>query len=206
MILVDMILHLDEYIALFIQNYGALTYFILFFVVFIETGCVVTPFLPGDSLIFAAATFAAAGSLHIGVLVVVFIVAAIAGDSVNYWIGQKLGRQLSRSRFVKKEHIQTTEEFYEKYGGRAVIIARFIPIVRTFAPFVAGIGTMDYPKFMKYNVTGSILWVGIIATIGYVFGNIPLVRDHFSLVTIAIIFISILPAIVTVVVEKRKKK
>jgi len=202
--LIHFILHLDTYIELFISNYGILTYLILFFIIFIETGLVITPFLPGDSLIFAAAAFCAKGELNIFLLAIILYLAAILGDTANYFIGKGIGHKLTNSRFIKKKHLKATEDFYAKYGGKAVIIGRFVPIVRTFVPFVAGIGIMKYRKFISFNVIGGVLWVTIISCIGFFFGNIPFVKDHFSLVTIAIILISVMPAIVTLINERRK--
>lgn len=202
--LINVLLHFDKYIEMFIANYGALTYVILFLIIFMETGLVVTPFLPGDSLIFAAATFAAKGSLNIYILIVSLSIAAILGDSLNYFIGNKLGHKLAKSRFIKNEHLEATEKFYVKHGGKAIIIARFIPIVRTFVPFVAGIGSMPYKKFLSYNIIGGICWVLIASLLGWFFGNIPFVKDNFTLVALAIIAISITPAIVTIISKKRK--
>ncbi|MBI3654303.1 MAG: DedA family protein [Acidobacteria bacterium] len=199
--LIDLFLHLDKHLNEAIQHYGLWTYLILFLIVFCETGLVVTPFLPGDSLLFAAAALAAsAGSpLNVGLLFVLLSVAAIIGDTVNYWIGSYLGPKVfsqEKSRFFKKEHLLRTQKFYEKYGGKTIIIARFIPIVRTFAPFVAGIGQMKYWQFITYNIVGGIFWVAICLAAGYLFGNIPMVKNNFSLVVLAIVFISILPPII----------
>lgn len=204
-ILLVSLLHLDKSIDTFIQNYGSLTYLILFLIIFFETGLVVTPFLPGDSLLFAAAAFAAKGSLNIFILMFVLTIAAFAGDSVNYFIGKKLGLRLTRSRFVKAKHIHSTEKFYEKHGGKAIVLARFVPIIRTFAPFIAGISKMNYSKFLTYNIAGSFIWIFSILTIGYSFGNIPLVKNHFSLVSGAIVLLSFIPTLIAYVVEKQKK-
>jgi membrane-associated protein len=195
---IDLVLHLDRYLGQIIQDYGALTYLFLVFVVFMETGFVVTPFLPGDSLIFAAGTLAGLGYLNIWVLYAVFCVAAILGDTVNYWIGHYVGPRAfgGNIRFLKKEYLDRTHVFYEKHGGKTIIIARFIPIIRTFAPFVAGIGAMTYPKFIIYNVIGGIAWVSLFLFGGYFFGNLQFVQQNFSFVLLAIIFISILPAII----------
>jgi membrane-associated protein len=181
-----------------IQTYGTQTYAILFLIIFLETGLVVTPFLPGDSLLFAAGAFAGLGSLSFWPLVALLIVAAILGDAVNYHIGAYVGPKVfhyPKSRFFNPDHLRKTHAFYEKYGGKTIIIARFVPIVRTFAPFVAGIGAMSYPRFFLYNATGAVLWVMICTTAGYFFGNLPFVKKNFSLVILAIIFISVLPMV-----------
>jgi membrane-associated protein len=195
---VDLFLHLDEHLRGLLEAYGGWTYAILFAVVFCETGLVVTPFLPGDSLLFAVGTFAASGSLDLLASIVLLTAAAILGDTVNYWIGYALGPKLEREgrlRFVKREHLERTHRFYEKYGGKTIIIARFVPIVRTFAPFVAGVGSMTYSRFMSYNVVGAVAWVLLCTLGGYFFGNLPVVQDNFSLVILAIIAISLLPGI-----------
>lgn len=195
---IDFVLHLDKHLSPIIAEYGAWTYLLLFLIVFCETGLVVTPFLPGDSLLFAAGAFAATGSLSVVWLIVILIVAAVLGDTVNYWIGHSLGKRLlaaKRFRVIKPEHLAYTHEFYEKYGGKTIIIARFVPIVRTFAPFVAGLGKMSYGRFMSYNVIGGVVWVVICVTAGYLFGNLPFVQENFSLVVLAIIVLSILPAV-----------
>jgi len=194
--IVDFVLHLDTHLNALIQTYGFWTHVILFVVVFCETGLVVTPFLPGDSLLFAAGTFAASGSLKIGWLFLMLAAAAIMGDTVNYWIGKIIGPkvfQKENSRIFKKQYLDRTHRFYEKYGAETIILARFVPIVRTFAPFVAGIGKMTYAKFLSYNIIGGVLWVALFTFGGYFFGNIPFVKKNFSLVIIAIIFISLLP-------------
>ncbi len=196
--LLDFVLHLDKHLRPIIQEYGAWTYLILFAIVFCETGLVVTPFLPGDSLLFAAGAFAANGSLSIWVLVGILIVAAVLGDTVNYWVGHFLGHRLlnsKRFRVIKPEHLAYTHEFYEKYGGKTIILARFVPIVRTFAPFVAGLGSMSYGRFMSYNVIGGVAWVLICTVAGYLFGNLPVVQENFSLVVLMIIVLSLLPAV-----------
>jgi membrane-associated protein len=196
--LIDLVLHLDKYLGQIIQDYGTWTYLILFFVIFMETGFVITPFLPGDSLIFAAGAFAGLGYMNVGVLFVVLAVAAIAGDTANYWIGHTIGpRAFNGSiRFLKKEYLDRTHAFYEKHGGKTIIIARFIPIIRTFAPFVAGVGAMTYGKFISYNIIGGLAWVALFSFMGYFFGNLPIVQQNFTFVILAIIFISILPAII----------
>jgi membrane-associated protein len=197
--LVEILMHLDTHLDLVIRSYGTWTYGILFLIIFLETGLVVTPFLPGDSLLFAGGTFAALGSLDAKWLVVFLSIAAIAGDTVNYWIGHAVGPKVftkEKSRFLNKEYLYRTHRFYEKYGGKTIIFARFIPIIRTFAPFVAGIGSMTYRHFIMYNVSGGIAWVVMFVLGGYLFGNIPAVKQNFSLVIFAIIFLSILPGII----------
>lgn len=203
--IIDFVLHLDHYLGQIIQDYGTWTYLLLFIVIFMETGFVVTPFLPGDSLIFAAGAFAGLGYLHVGILFTVLAVAAIAGDTANYWIGHFIGpRAFSGNiRFLKKEYLDRTHAFYEKYGGKTIIIARFIPIIRTFAPFVAGVGAMTYGKFIAYNVIGGIAWVALFTFGGYFFGNLPIVQENFTFVILAIIFISVLPAIIEVVRSRK---
>ena len=204
--IVDFILHLDEHLSTIIQNYGIWTYLLLFLIIFLETGLVVTPFLPGDSLLFAAGTFAALGALNVGVLFLLLSVAAILGDTVNYWIGHYIGpRAFSGNvRFLKKEYLDRTHEFYERHGGKTIILARFIPIIRTFAPFVAGIGAMTYPSFIAYNVIGGVLWVAIFTFGGYYFGNLPVVKENFTLVILAIIFISVLPGVIEFFKERAR--
>jgi len=197
--LFDILMHLDVHLDLVIRSYGTWTYGILFLIIFLETGLVVTPFLPGDSLLFAGGTFAALGSLDVRWLILSLSVAAIAGDTVNYWIGYTVGPKVfhkEKSRFLNKEYLYRTHRFYERYGGKTIILARFIPIIRTFAPFVAGIGTMTYVRFIIYNVSGGIAWVVILVLGGYLFGNIPVVKQNFSLVIFAIIILSILPGII----------
>lgn len=196
---VDIILHLDKHLDTIIRSYGIWTHFLLFAIIFCETGLVVTPILPGDSLLFAAGTFAALGSLDLAGLMLSLSVAAVLGDTVNYWIGSAIGPRVFHkegSRFLNKEHLKRTHEFYEKYGGKTIIIARFVPIIRTFAPFVAGIGSMTYPRFISYNVVGGVGWIAVLVLAGYFFGNIPIVRQNFSLVILAIIIISILPGVI----------
>ncbi|MBN1039260.1 MULTISPECIES: DedA family protein [Clostridium] len=202
--IVDIFIHMNKYIGMIINNYGMQTYLILFIVVFCETGLVVTPFLPGDSLIFAAATFAAMGALNIYILVILLIVAAILGDTVNYEIGRLFGNKLIKNNIVKKDHIEKTNKFYEKHGVKTIMFARFIPIVRTIAPFVAGIGKMNYKDFILFNVIGGNLWVMILSICGYFFGNIRFVRNNLSLILIGMIIISVLPAIIVFINEKRK--
>jgi membrane-associated protein len=192
---IEFFLHLDEYIAQMISDYGAWTYGILFAIIFVETGLVVMPFLPGDSLLFAAGTFAALGSLNVWFLIGLLIVAAITGDAVNYSIGHYLGERAYNIKWIKKEYLEKTHAFFEKHGGKAIFLARFVPIVRTFAPFVAGIGKMSYAYFATYNVVGGIAWVVTFTLLGFFFGNIPFVKKNFELVIIVIILLSIVPMI-----------
>jgi membrane-associated protein len=196
---IDILLHLDKHLDLVIRNYGFWTYGIFFLIIFLETGLVVTPFLPGDSLLFAAGAFAALGSLDTKYLIILLSIAAIAGDTVNYWIGDIVGPKVfskEKSRLFNKEYLHRTHQFYERYGGKTIILARFIPIIRTFAPFVAGIGSMTYGRFISYNILGGISWVVIFILGGYFFGNIPFIKQNFSLVIAVIIFLSILPGII----------
>jgi membrane-associated protein len=196
---VDFFLHLDQHLAEVIQRYGTSTYALLFLIVFLETGLVVTPLLPGDSLLFAAGSFAGLGVLRLWPLFFLLCAAAILGDTVNYAIGARLGPRVfhyPKSRFFNPEHLKKTHAFYEKYGGKTIIIARFVPIVRTFAPFVAGIGEMSYAHFLGYNVIGGVLWVSVCLFSGYFFGNLPFVKQNFSVVVLAIVFISLLPAVI----------
>jgi membrane-associated protein len=205
-LIIDWVLHLDRHLDGLVQAYGVWTYLILFVVVFCETGLVATPFLPGDSLLFAVGTFAARGSLDLVTLLVLLSVAAVLGDTVNYWIGYKLGPKVfhgESSRLLNRKHLERTHEFYERHGGKTIIIARFVPIVRTFAPFVAGIGRMSYGRFIAYNVFGGIGWVLILTLAGYFFGNIPLVQKNFSFVIMAIIVISILPGVIEFLRQRR---
>ncbi|KHO62987.1 putative membrane-associated protein [Thermoanaerobacter sp. YS13] len=204
---IDIVLHLDKYLGSVIQTYGTWTYSILFFIIFFETGFVVTPFLPGDSLLFAAGTFAAIGSLNVFYVIILLASAAILGDTVNYHIGKFVGEKIYEKenlKWIKKEHLIEARNFYEKYGSITIVIGRFIPIIRTFVPFVAGIGKMRYFKFLFYNALGGTLWVLLFTLGGYYFGNLQIVRDHFGLVTIAIIVISLIPAIVSFL--KRRKR
>jgi membrane-associated protein len=206
--LFDFVMHLDIHLRALIQTYGLWTYFILFVVIFCETGLVVTPFLPGDSLIFAAGTFAAAKALNVWLLFLILSAAAVIGDTANYWIGKIVGPKVfhkEKTRFFKKEYLDRTHEFYEKYGAETIILARFVPIIRTFAPFVAGIGKMTYGKFLCYNVIGGVGWVAIFTFGGYFFGNIPFVKKNFSIVIIAIILISLVPAVLEVLKHRKKK-
>jgi membrane-associated protein len=204
--LIDLFLHLDVHLGNVISHYGTLTYAILFTVIFCETGLVVTPFLPGDSLIFAVGTFAALGKLDIYIVFGLLCIAAVLGDTVNYWIGHFIGPKIfeqEKIKFLKKEHLERTHQFYEKHGGVTIIIARFIPIIRTFAPFVAGIGSMTYPKFILYNIIGGVLWVALFTFGGYFFGNLSFVKSNFSLVIIAIILISVMPGVIEYFRQKK---
>ena len=206
--LIDVFLHLDKYLGMVINQYGFETYLILFIIIFLETGLVVTPFLPGDSLIFAAAALSVDGMLNIYALVGILMVAAILGDTANYEIGRFFGNKLikiGRGKLIKQEHLDKTNAFYEKYGGKTIIFARFIPIVRTLAPFVAGIGKMEYKKFISFNAIGGVLWVLGVSALGYFFGNIPVVKKNFEIVIIAIILISVLPVLIEVLKSKMKK-
>ncbi|MGA3174050.1 MAG: DedA family protein [Syntrophorhabdales bacterium] len=205
----DIIIHLDRHLGLVIQSYGPHTHLLLCIVVFCETGLVATPFLPGDSLLFAAGAFAGLGSLDVGWLVISLPLAAMMGDSSNYWIGRAAGPRVfssASSRLLNKEYLNRTHDFYVKYGGKTVIIARFVPIIRTFAPFVAGVGTMRYGRFLLYSVAGNICWVLIFTMGGYFFGNIQLVRQNFTLVIFAIIIISVLPGVTGFLRERRRPK
>ncbi len=206
--LIDFILHLDVHLGQIITAYGSLTYALLFLIIFVETGLVVTPFLPGDSLLFAVGAFAALGSLNIFMLLVLLMVAAVLGDTANYWIGHFFGEKLVANPKVpiKKEHIERTQKFFDKHGGKTIILARFVPIVRTFAPFVAGIGKMNYGKFISFNIIGGIGWVLVVTLSGFFFGNIPVVRDNFSTVIIAIVLISITPMIIQSLISKFQKE
>ena len=198
---IDFVLHIDGYLSDIITRYGAWTYGLLFVVIFMETGFVVTPFLPGDSLIFAAATFAARGDLNPWLIFVLLAVAAVGGDSANYWIGHRIGARAytGEVKWIKKEYMERTHAFFEKHGGKAIFLARFVPIIRTFAPFVAGVGQMSYGFFFRWNVIGGITWVATFTALGYFFGNIPFVQKNFELVIIAIILISVVPVIVEAV-------
>jgi membrane-associated protein len=203
---IDFILHLDKYLDLIIRSVGIWTYLILFVTIFIETGLVITPFLPGDSLLFAAGAFAALGSLNVAALFVTLALAAILGDTVNYWIGHYIGDKAftTKSRFLKREYLDRTQAFYQKHGGKTILLARFVPIIRTFAPFVAGVGKMRYGYFISYNIFGGILWTALFIFAGYFFGNVKFVRDNFSLVVIAIVLISVVPAVVEVIRNRKK--
>lgn len=212
--LIDIVLHMSKHLEELVAQFGPWLYVILFLIIFCETGLVVTPFLPGDSLLFAVGALAAitpqpgAFGLNIWVLLIILIIAAILGDSVNYWIGKMFGNKLPQKfpRLIKPQHIQKTHDFYERYGGKTIIIARFVPIVRTFAPFVAGIGKMTYSRFMVFNVSGALLWIGLLLPAGYFFGNLPWVKKNFSVVVLAIIILSILPAVIEFLRERNRLK
>lgn len=203
--LLDFFIHLDKHLHLIIQQYGFWTYLILFLIIFCETGLVVTPILPGDSLLFAAGAFAASGSLQVEWLFVLLSVAAIAGDTVNYAIGAFVGPKVfsqEHGRFLKKEYLDRTHHFYEKYGMKTIILARFVPIVRTFAPFVAGIGRMTYWRFLSYNIVGGVAWIAAFVYGGYFFGNLPFVSQNFTLIILAIIILSILPGVIEILHQR----
>ncbi len=206
---IDILLHLDQHLDWVIRTYGTWTYAILFLIIFCETGLVITPFLPGDSLLFAAGTFVALGSLEMGLLTILLSLAAIAGDTVNYWIGHAMGPKVftrENSRLLNKEHLERTHRFYQKYGGKTIILARFIPIIRTFAPFVAGIGAMAYRRFIVFNVAGGIAWIFLLILSGYYFGNIPFVRNNFFFAILMIILISMLPLVMELLNHWRLRK
>jgi len=209
---IDLVLHIDKHLGDLIQQFGPWMYILLFLIIFCETGLVVTPFLPGDSLLFAVGTFCALpppNNLSLGLLVVLLTTAAIIGDSVNYWIGAKLGPRIFRGenvRFLNRKHLERTHEFFERYGGKTIILARFMPIVRTFAPFVAGMGKMTYGRFMAFNVVGGAVWVVSFLLLGYFFGNMPAVKKNFSVVILAIIILSVLPGVFEFWRERRRLK
>lgn len=197
--LMNFFLHIDVHLDQLILTYGAWSYVVLFVVIFCETGLVVTPLLPGDSLLFAAGAIAARDSINVHLLAITLMAAAVLGDAVNYHVGSFLGLKVfenPRSRIFKKEYLEKTQRFYDRYGGKTIIIARFVPIVRTFAPFLAGVGTMSYARFALYNVTGAVLWVMIVLYSGYIFGEVGIVKRNFSLVVLGIIFVSLLPALI----------
>jgi membrane-associated protein len=204
---IDLFLHLDDHLSQVISQYGGWTHLILFLIVFAETGLVVTPFLPGDSLLFAAGTFAALGALDVRMVMFLLIIAAIIGDTVNYWVGAWIGPRAfsGRVRWLRKDYLDRTHAFYEKHGGKTIILARFVPIIRTFAPFVAGVGAMSYGKFITYNVAGAILWVVLFVLGGYFFGNIQVVRENFTLVILAIIAISLMPIAMEAIRARRSR-
>ena len=204
--LIDFIIHIDVHLGQIISTYGIATYAILFAIIFMETGLVFTPFLPGDSLLFAAGAFAALNSLNIWLLFFLMAIAAIIGDTTNYWIGYFFGKKLVAHPKIPidEEHIKETQKFFDKHGGKTIIIARFMPFIRTFAPFVAGVGRMKYQQFFSYNVIGGILWVSIATFSGYFFGNIKFVKEHFSLVIISVVVISLIPIIIEIIKKKFK--
>ncbi len=207
--LIDFVMHVDTHLDVMIQQYGLLVYLVLFVIVFCETGLVVTPFLPGDSLLFAVGAFAARGSLTLSATLLVLAAAAVLGDTANYWIGAVVGPAVFHKenvRFLNKKHLARTHEFYERYGGKTIVIARFVPIVRTFAPFVAGIGKMTYGHFLSYNVIGGLAWVAGFVMAGFWFGNIPVVKRNFTLVIFAIIVLSVMPAVIEAIRQHRRAK
>lgn len=206
--LIDLVLHLDVHLTELILMFGLWTYAILFLIIFAETGLVVTPFLPGDSLLFALGALAAGGAFHLETLMILLTLASIAGDTTNYSIGNYLGPKVfhfENSRFFNKDYLMKTHVFYEKHGGKTIILAKFLPIFRTFAPFVAGIGSMTYPRFLMFNVIGGLIWINGFLLLGFFFGNIPFVKENFGIVILAIIFISVLPAVYQVVQAKLAK-
>lgn len=203
--LIDVILHLDKYLNVILQSYGTWTYGILFFVIFCETGLVFTPFLPGDSVLFATGALASTGALNISILYLGILFSAVAGDTVNYSIGKKMGNSILNkptSKFINKDYLIKAQNYYDKYGSMTIVLGRFIPIIRTFVPFVAGVGKMKYSKFIIYNFLGGFLWVTLMLGLGYFFGELPLIKQHFSLVVIGIIIISVIPAFVAFMKEK----
>jgi len=205
----DFALHLDGHLATIISTYGVWTYALLFVVLFAETGVVVMPFLPGDSLLFALGTFAATGSLNIWILVIIVLTAVFLGDNTNYWIGHHLGPKLfsgKKLRWLNENHLKETQKFYAKHGGKTIILARFIPIIRTFAPFVAGVGKMPYGEFINYSIVGALTWAGVVLSAGYLFGNIPIVKENFSLVIFIILGVSVIPPLAKVVLQRFKPK
>ena len=208
--LLDLMLHLQDHLNTFTSQYGPLVYGLLFLIVFCETGLVVTPFLPGDSLLFAVGAISAdpESGINVWIAAIVMLVAAILGDTVNYWIGRKFSGWAIRKfpRIIKQSHLDKTSEFFVRYGGKAIIIARFVPIVRTFAPFVAGSGAMDYRKFMTYNVVGALLWIGSLVPAGWYFGNFPIVKDNFEIVVFGIIGVSLLPMVIEFARAKLSRK
>jgi membrane-associated protein len=204
--LLNVILHLDKYLNLILQNYGMWTYSIIFLIIFCETGLVITPFLPGDSIIFATGALASIGSLSIINLFIIFFISAIAGDALNYYIGKKIGDKILEKedvKYINKEYLKKAHVFYARHGSMTIVLGRFIPVIRTFVPFIAGIGKMGYSKFIIYNMLGGFLWVTLFLGGGYFFGGLPFVKQHFSYVVIAIVIISIIPAIVMLIKEKR---
>jgi len=205
--LLSFILHPDQHLSWLLEQYGTWVYGVLFLVVFAETGLVVTPFLPGDSLLFVAGTLTGVGQLDVRILMLVLFGAAVAGDNTNYWIGRLVGPRVfsqDAGRFFRREHLERTQHFYERYGGRTVIIARFVPIVRTFAPFVAGVGRMHYPRFLAFSVVGTVLWVGGFVGAGHLFGNLPVVRKNLTLVILGIIVLSVMPGVIEYLRARRR--
>lgn len=209
--ILDFFLHLDDVLGNIIKQYGTTTYVILFLIIFVETGLVIWPFLPGDSLLFAAGSFAAIGSLNIWWVIILLFIAAVLGDTLNYYIGKNMGLKVLKWKFrgkpiVKQEYINKTHEFYEKHGPKTIILARFVPIVRTFAPFVAGIGEMSYSKFISYNIIGGAIWVVSLSLLGFFFGQIPIIKNNFETVILGIILISVLPMVIELAKHQFQKK
>lgn len=207
--IIDFIIHIDKHLTDLANTYGMWAYGIVFLIVFCETGLVVTPFLPGDSLLFAAGALATQGAFNVHLLAVLLLVAAIAGDAVNYAVGRRMGPAVFErkdSKIFKPEYLSRTQHYFQKYGAKTIVIARFVPIVRTFAPFLAGVGSMPYSKFVMYNVTGAVAWVGLFTYAGYIFGETPLVQKNFKLVIVAIIILSILPAVIEVIRARREAR
>lgn len=202
----DVLLHLDKHLVMFVENYGAWVYALLFVIVFAETGLVVTPVLPGDSLLFVAGTLAAAGGMDVLWLMTTLIAAAILGDTVNYWVGDYVGPKVfsADSRLLNKAHLERAHRFYERHGGKTIVIARFLPIIRTFAPFVAGIGKMSYPHFLLYNVGGAVLWVVSLVAAGFYFGELPFVKQNLTLIIVLIVIISVLPGVIEYLRHRRR--
>ena len=206
-LMIDFVLHIDKYVGVLAETFGVFTYAILFLIIFLETGLVITPFLPGDSLLFVLGAFSAQGTFNVLLLFILLVIAAILGDSVNYWIGNYFGeRVFANSRFFRKEHLERTKEFYRKHGGKAVVLGRFAPIIRTFVPFVAGVGKMNYPTFLTYNILGAIVWIALFLFAGYFFGNLPLVEKNLTVIIYIIVVISFIPIILEYVRHKRSKK
>jgi membrane-associated protein len=203
--LIDLVLHLDAHLLALTQQYGMWVYAILFLIIFCETGLVVTPFLPGDSLLFVAGALCGMDALQMGIVIPLLILAALAGDNTNYWIGRLLGvKLLNRTKLIKPEHIEKTHAFYEKHGGKTILFARFLPIIRTFAPFVAGIGLMRYRLFVVFSALGSLAWIGSLTLAGYLFGNIPIVKNNLTLIIVGIMVITLLPAIMEVIRHRKQ--
>ena len=206
-LMIDFVLHIDKYVGALAETFGLFTYAILFLIIFLETGLVITPFLPGDSLLFVLGAFSAQGTFNVLLLFILLVIAAILGDSVNYWIGNYFGeRVFANSRFFRQEHLERTKEFYRKHGGKAIVLGRFAPIIRTFVPFVAGVGKMNYPRFLTYNILGAIVWIALFLFAGYFFGNLPLVEKNLTMIIYIIVVISFIPIILEYVRHKRSKK
>ena len=207
--LLDIVLHLDAHLLALVQEYGVWVYAILFAIIFAETGLVVAPFLPGDSLLFVIGALCGMGSLELEVAMPLLILAAFLGDNTNYWIGRLLGLRLlnhASQKLIRHEHLEKTHAFYEKHGGKTVIFARFLPIIRTFAPFVAGIGTMNYRLYLMYSIIGGVTWIGSLTLAGYFFGNIPVIKDNLTLMILVIVFVSFIPAILEFIRHRRRQK